>query len=135
MYILFYFVLQLLHAFQNFHRFQRIQQITDLFIYYCNSSNETIFIENQIFFPLKSFCSLLFRFPGDSMLYHDGMFFTTYDNDNDNASGNCGSVYRGAWWYKSLPQFKSQRGVWEHKSRRRDQLGILERFLLLNERS
>nr|XP_034309492.1 fibrinogen-like protein 1 [Crassostrea gigas] len=36
---------------------------------------------------------------GDSMLYHDGMFFTTYDNDNDNASGNCGSVYRGAWWY------------------------------------
>lgn len=99
MYILFYFVLQLLHAFQNFHRFQRIQQITDLFIYYCNSSNETIFYWKSNFFLLKSFCSLLFCFPGDSMLYHDGMFFTTYDNDNDNASGNCGSVYRGAWWY------------------------------------
>lgn len=33
------------------------------------------------------------------MLNHDGMFFSTYDNDNDNWLNNLGSFYRGAWWY------------------------------------
>lgn len=33
------------------------------------------------------------------MWKHDGMFFTTYDNDNEGR--NCASVYRGAWWYNA----------------------------------
>ena len=39
---------------------------------------------------------------GDSLNWHNGMRFTTYDNDNDaNSGGNCASSsnYYGAWWY------------------------------------
>lgn len=35
------------------------------------------------------------------MWFHDGMFFTTYDNDNDNREYNCGSRWRGGWWYNA----------------------------------
>ena len=39
---------------------------------------------------------------GDSMDYHNGMRFTTRDNDNDLRSGNnCAQQYTGAWWYKN----------------------------------
>ena len=27
------------------------------------------------------------------------MKFSTYDRDNDHASGNCASSWKGAWWY------------------------------------
>ncbi|XP_065928776.1 ficolin-2-like [Magallana gigas] len=36
----------------------------------------------------------------DSMWYHDGMFFSTYDSDNDYADYNCGLRWRGGWWYR-----------------------------------
>ncbi|XP_031566447.1 myosin light chain kinase, smooth muscle-like [Actinia tenebrosa] len=36
---------------------------------------------------------------GDSMKYHNNMFFTTKDQDNDKNSNNCASQYTGAWWY------------------------------------
>jgi len=33
--------------------------------------------------------------------YHNGMKFTTQDQDNDEfADGNCAEVYFGGWWYK-----------------------------------
>ncbi|KAM7425240.1 hypothetical protein ABFA07_023310 [Porites harrisoni] len=38
---------------------------------------------------------------GDSLAYHNGMFFTTKDSDNDKWSKNCASSWKGAWWYKS----------------------------------
>ena len=39
---------------------------------------------------------------GDSLAYHNGMFFTTKDQDNDkDSSRNCAQSYTGAWWYKS----------------------------------
>ncbi|XP_053387297.1 uncharacterized protein LOC123543147 [Mercenaria mercenaria] len=39
---------------------------------------------------------------GDSLKYHNGMAFTTFDNDNDKWSyGNCAIRWHGAWWYKS----------------------------------
>ena len=32
---------------------------------------------------------------------HHGMAFSTSDNDNDLAHGNCAERYLGAWWYNS----------------------------------
>ena len=37
---------------------------------------------------------------GDSLVYHNGMKFTTRDNDNDNSFwNNCAQRYHGAWWF------------------------------------
>ncbi|XP_049804338.1 angiopoietin-related protein 2-like [Schistocerca nitens] len=37
---------------------------------------------------------------GDSLIYHAGMKFSTYDMDHDNWSdGNCAESHTGAWWY------------------------------------
>ena len=39
---------------------------------------------------------------GDSLAYHNGLRFSTRDNDNDDASaGSCAQVFTGAWWYRS----------------------------------
>ncbi|XP_023276982.1 tenascin-like isoform X5 [Seriola lalandi dorsalis] len=38
---------------------------------------------------------------GDSMTYHQGRPFSTYDNDNDVAVTNCALSYKGAFWYKN----------------------------------
>ncbi|XP_034090480.1 tenascin-N isoform X2 [Gymnodraco acuticeps] len=38
---------------------------------------------------------------GDAMTYHQGRPWTTIDNDNDIALGNCALAHRGAWWYKN----------------------------------
>ncbi|XP_047426059.1 tenascin isoform X7 [Mugil cephalus] len=38
---------------------------------------------------------------GDSMTYHQGRPFSTYDNDNDIAVTNCAFSYKGAFWYKN----------------------------------
>ena len=37
---------------------------------------------------------------GDSLVYHNRMYFTTKDRDNDWDSRNCAQSYTGAWWYK-----------------------------------
>ena len=37
---------------------------------------------------------------GDSLGYHDGMFFSTKDRDDDRwSSGNCARGKAGGWWY------------------------------------
>uniref|UniRef100_A0A8B9GR37 Tenascin C n=1 Tax=Astyanax mexicanus TaxID=7994 RepID=A0A8B9GR37_ASTMX len=38
---------------------------------------------------------------GDSMTYHNGRPFSTYDHDNDIAVTNCALSYKGAFWYKN----------------------------------
>ena len=36
----------------------------------------------------------------ESLLYHNGMKFSTKDQDNDqDNSGSCAKWYKGAWWY------------------------------------
>ena len=42
----------------------------------------------------------------DPMAHHNGMYFTTKDNDNDKSGGNCALNIGlkkpiGGWWYKS----------------------------------
>jgi len=39
---------------------------------------------------------------GDAMSHHNGMKFTTFDDDNDSHGGaNCAVMLRGGFWYKS----------------------------------
>lgn len=39
--------------------------------------------------------------PGrDQMMVHNGMQFSTYDEDHDVASWNCAQVNQGGWWYR-----------------------------------
>ncbi|XP_015748709.1 PREDICTED: ficolin-2-like [Acropora digitifera] len=38
---------------------------------------------------------------GDSMTYHNGMRFSTKDQDNDLRSDSCAETFKGAWWYKT----------------------------------
>ncbi|XP_015281059.1 PREDICTED: tenascin isoform X4 [Gekko japonicus] len=38
---------------------------------------------------------------GDSMTYHSGRAFSTFDKDNDSAITNCALSYKGAFWYKN----------------------------------
>ena len=33
--------------------------------------------------------------------YHNGMQFSTFDQDNDNNGGSCASVRAGGWWYNN----------------------------------
>lgn len=39
---------------------------------------------------------------GDSMIYHHGMKFSTFDRDNDpDTNRNCAETFNGGWWYKT----------------------------------
>ena len=40
-------------------------------------------------------------YAGDSLSYHNGMMFSTYDRDNDLNTGNCAGVVGGGFWYHS----------------------------------
>lgn len=51
------------------------------------------------FVAILSFNFSKFHFKGDAMLVHDGMMFSTYDNDNDGKIENCALNYHGGWWY------------------------------------
>ena len=46
---------------------------------------------------------------GDSLTWHNGMKFSTFDVDNDIYDGtNCAEIHKGGWWYKGcmvIPNF------------------------------
>ncbi|XP_017032915.1 ryncolin-4-like [Drosophila kikkawai] len=37
---------------------------------------------------------------GDSLRYHVGQSFSTFDKDNDQSYVNCAAKFKGAWWYR-----------------------------------
>jgi len=61
---------------------------------------------------------------GDSLSYHSGQRFSTYDADHDSSSGyNCAELYTGAWWYKSCYD-SNLNGKYEHPGLTEDSNGI-----------
>ncbi|XP_028401411.1 techylectin-5B-like [Dendronephthya gigantea] len=38
---------------------------------------------------------------GDALVLHDGMEFSTHDQDNDKSAQNCAQTYKGGWWYNA----------------------------------
>ncbi|KAK3766484.1 hypothetical protein RRG08_059302 [Elysia crispata] len=51
---------------------------------------------------------------GDSLTYHNGHPFNTFDRDNDSGSGNCAEKYTGAWWYANIADcgYSDLNGKW-----------------------
>uniref|UniRef100_A0A182MUU8 Fibrinogen C-terminal domain-containing protein n=1 Tax=Anopheles culicifacies TaxID=139723 RepID=A0A182MUU8_9DIPT len=37
----------------------------------------------------------------DSLTYHKGIQFSTYDQDNDQSDSKCAELFGGAWWFSS----------------------------------
>ncbi|XP_078492833.1 ficolin-2-like [Ciona intestinalis] len=37
---------------------------------------------------------------GDSLSFHNGNSFSTFDSDHDTWGGNCAVDFHGAWWYR-----------------------------------
>ena len=51
---------------------------------------------------------------GNSLDWHNGMKFTTRDNDNDQWVNNCGWRYVGGWWFNSC-FYSYLNGRYQHK--------------------
>lgn len=44
---------------------------------------------------------MFFFYSEDSFSYHNGMMFSTKDNDNDRAGGNCAASQGNGWWFNA----------------------------------
>ena len=53
-----------------------------------------------------------FYFKGDSLKRHNGLKFSTLDQDNDADSGNCASMHKGGWWYDHCFDAELNGGFW-----------------------
>ena len=56
-------------------------------------------------FSYNRTCTLVLLFlvgnAGDSLSYHNGFKFSTFNNENDiDGKRNCAAVFQGGWWYR-----------------------------------
>lgn len=66
------------------------------------SNRHTTLLLIPIGFVKSHFYLFLFIFPtGDSLSYHSGQKFSTFDRDQDLYVQNCAALSSGAWWFKS----------------------------------
>ena len=47
----------------------------------------------------------------DKLSWHNGMKFTTSDNDNDKHGGNCAVKYKDGWWFNTCDTFDINRKI------------------------
>ncbi|XP_050958138.1 microfibril-associated glycoprotein 4-like [Labeo rohita] len=58
---------------------------------------------------------------GDSLYYHNGMKFSTFDKDEDNSGGNCAMKYQGGFWYNKC-YYTNPTGdyMWEKEGKKKN---------------
>lgn len=64
-------------------------------------SPQVVSFTSQRRLQLGSLSAFSLALPGDSMAYHNGRSFSTFDKDTDSAITNCALSYKGAFWYKN----------------------------------
>ncbi|GFS04333.1 fibrinogen-related protein 3.1 [Elysia marginata] len=52
---------------------------------------------------------------GEGLSYSNNKPFSTFDRDNDDASGNCAMAHHGAWWYSKC-HTSNLNGIWLEKT-------------------
>merc|ERR1712012_149188 len=60
---------------------------------------------------------------GDSLSYHNGSNFSTFDADHDRSGSSCAETYTGAWWYNSC-YHSNLNGEYMNTGRSEDERGI-----------
>ncbi|XP_060576322.1 fibrinogen beta chain-like [Ruditapes philippinarum] len=60
---------------------------------------------------------------GNSLAWHNGMMFTTFDRDHDKSSSNCAKDWHGAWWYDNC-HYSNLNGQYYNQPGKIDSTGI-----------
>jgi len=83
------------------------EQPHELYIHLKSFENETRYARYDHFqigdesesYKLKSLGNYSGNAENDSMSYHLGMKFSTFDQDNDNSDSNCAAEWLSGWWF------------------------------------